>query len=228
MNDLDRLKTEYQLRNSHNGDRYSWFNPVYIFQMHSREREILKLIRSQGVRLSDAVKLLDIGCGNGNVIIDFIKWGLKPENCLGVDLLQHRLIHAGIKLPTSLLINGNGERLPFLSESFGVVTQFTAFSSILDPSIKHNIAQEMLRVLKPDGVIFWYDFWWNPTNPHTAGIKPIEIKQLFPDCNYVFRKITLAPPITRKIVPISWGSSYFLESLKIFNSHFLVIIKKKS
>ncbi|MBW6465112.1 MAG: class I SAM-dependent methyltransferase [Brevefilum sp.] len=228
MNDLDRLKTEYQRRNTSDVDRYSWFNPVYIFQMQSREREILKLFRSQSFLLSDAEQFLDIGCGNGNVILDFIKWGLKPENCFGLDLLQHRLLQARIKLPTSLLIHGNGEKLPFILESFGIVTQFTAFSSVLDPSIKHNMAQELLRVLKRDGIILWYDFWWNPTNPHTAGIKPNEIKQLFPDCDYVFRKITLAPPIARKIVPISWGSSYFLESLKIFNTHFLVLIKKKS
>ena len=226
MNDLNRLKSEYYRRNSNNGDRYSWFNPVYTFQMHSREREILKLMRGQGVVWSDSEKLLDIGCGNGNVIIDFIKWQLKPENCFGVDILKHRLNQARIKLPSSLLINGNGERLPFLSESFGIVTQFTAFSSVLDPGIKHNIAQEMLRVLKPDGIILWYDFWWNPTNPHTAGIIPIEIKQLFPDCDYVFRKITLAPPIARRVLPISWQFAMVLESLKIFNSHYLVSITR--
>jgi ubiquinone/menaquinone biosynthesis C-methylase UbiE len=226
MNELDRLKTEYQRRDTNDGDRYSWFNPVYIFQMQSREHEILKLFRSQGVRLSNANKLLEIGCGNGNVILDFIKWGLKPENCFGVDLLQHRLNQAKIKLPTCSLINANGERLPFLSQSFDIVTQFTAFSSALDPIIKHNLAQEMLRVLKPDGFILWYDFWWNPTNPHTAGIQPLQIKKLFPDCDYIFRKITLAPPIARKIVPISWVSGFFFESLKIFNSHFLVLIEK--
>jgi ubiquinone/menaquinone biosynthesis C-methylase UbiE len=227
MNDLDRLKAEYHRRTSNNGDRYSWVNPLYLFQMQSREREILKLFRSQGVLLSDADKLLDIGCGNGNIILDFIKWGLKPENCFGLDLLQPRLNQAKKMLPNCLLINGNGERLPFLSETFGIVTQFTAFSSVLDPSIKHNVAKEMLRVLKPDGFILWYDFWWNPINPHTAGIKPLQIKELFPDCNYIFRKITLAPPIARMIMPISWGSGFFFESLKLFNSHYLVLITKK-
>ena len=83
----------------------------------------------------------------------------------------------------------------------------------------------MLRVLrspdpasgKPGGMILWYDFWLNPINPQTRGIRPAEIKRLFPNCLYEFHRITLAPPIARKLAPISWGLCLFLESLKIFN-----------
>ncbi|MDW7755754.1 MAG: methyltransferase domain-containing protein [Brevefilum sp.] len=227
MSDLHRLRSEYQRRAGLNDDRYAWFNPVYQFQMQSRERETLKLIKRCQVTLTGSTKLLEIGCGEGNVLLDFIKWGLKPEHCVGIDLVPSRLAQAHNKLPECLLINANGETLPFHTATFNIITQFTAFSSVLDPAIKGNMAAEMLRVLKPDGAILWYDFWWNPTNPHTAGIKPKEIKQLFPNCNYVFRKITLAPPIARRIVPFSWPLAHILESLKIFNSHYLVLIKKK-
>jgi hypothetical protein len=74
-------------------------------------------------------------------------------------------------------------------------------------------------------MILTYDFWLNPTNPQTRGIRPAEIKQLFPNCSYEFHRITLAPPITRKLAPISWGLCLFLESLKIFNTHYLVAIR---
>jgi len=101
----------------------------------------------------------------------------------------------------------------------------TAISSILDPGIRRNICADMLRVLrspdpasgKPGGMILWYDFWLNPINPQTRGIRPAEIKRLFPNCLYEFHRITLAPPIARKLAPISWGLCLFLESLKIFN-----------
>jgi len=65
----------------------------------------------------------------------------------------------------------------------------------------------------------------NPTNPQARGIRPKEIKRLFPDCRYEFQRITLAPPITRKLASISWGLCLFLESLKIFNTHYLVAIR---
>jgi hypothetical protein len=75
----------------------------------------------------------------------------------------------------------------------------------------------------------------NPTNPQTRGIRPAEtcpersrrIIRLFPNCRYEFHKITLAPPIARRIVPISWMLALFLESLKIFNSHYLVAIRPR-
>jgi hypothetical protein len=82
----------------------------------------------------------------------------------------------------------------------------------------------MIRVTKHGGMILWYDFWINPTNKQTKGIGPDEIRHLFPNCQYDFHKITLAPPIARKVVPISWLQAIFLESLQIFNSHYLVAI----
>jgi hypothetical protein len=106
--------------------------------------------------------------------------------------------------------------------------QYTALSSILDPRIRQNVARDMLRVLKPEGILLWYDFWLNPTNPQTRGIRPAEIRELFPACNYEFHKITLAPPLARRIVPFSWGLALFLEGLRIFNSHYLAVISPKN
>jgi hypothetical protein len=91
-------------------------------------------------------------------------------------------------------------------------------------------------VKRPDGLPWLegrsYDFRLNPTNPQTRGIsyfsiRPAEIKRLFPNCHYEFHRITLAPPIARRVVPISWMLALFLESLKIFNSHYLAVIKMK-
>lgn len=49
--------------------------------------------------------------------------------------------------------------------------QFTMFTSILDDTMKRNIAKEMLRVLKPEGIILWYDYYISkPTNPDTKGV----------------------------------------------------------
>ena len=52
------------------------------------------------------------------------------------------------------------------------------------------------------------------------------IRALFPGCAFDFRRITLAPPLARRLVPFSWLLAYLLEKLKIFNSHYLVAIQK--
>jgi hypothetical protein len=70
-----------------------------------------------------------------------------------------------------------------------------------------------------------YDFWLNLTNLQTRGIRPAEIFRLFPDRKIVYNKITLAPPIARRIIPVSWGLGLILESVKALNTHYLAIIQ---
>ena len=227
-NDIQRLKNEYEDRKQRldGMELYSIFNPAQLFMLHSRERKLLACLRENGFSSLNGRRILEIGCGGGGALKEYLRYGVAAEELHGIDLLLDRLKAARKVLPDLPLVNSNGAFLPYTEQSFDLVLQYTAFSSILDQQVKRNMAGEMLRVLKPDGVIIWYDFWLNPTNKQTKGIKPAEIKSLFPDCQFTFHKITLAPPISRRIVPISWGVAHFLESLKIFNSHYLAIILK--
>ena len=171
-------------------------------------------------------KILEVGCGSGGVLQQFFNWGASAQNLNGIDLLSDRLVEAKARLSQAGIVNANGEWLPYPQGYFDIVMQFTAFSSILDTEVKMRIAKEMLRVLRPDGLILWYDFWLNPTNKQTQGIQPAEVRALFPGCQYEFHKITLAPPITRRIVRFSWVFASLLESMQIFNTHYLVLIRK--
>jgi hypothetical protein len=87
----------------------------------------------------------------------------------------------------------------------------------------------MLRVLKPDGVVVWYDFLFdNPRNANVRGVNAGEIRRLFAGCRLDLRRITLAPPLARRIVPLSWSLARFLEHLRILNTHYLSVIRKPS
>ena len=226
--DIKRLRQAYNHRSAQfgNSDYYSFHNPTNLFFIHQRERQILNLLKAEGVGQLVGKHILEIGCGGGGVLLDFLRYGAHPGCIFGIDLLHNRLGAAHQQLPGSYFANADAQTLPFPSGGFDLLLQFTAFSSILDHQVKQNMADEMLRMMKEDGCILWYDFWWNPTNPQTAGIKPNEIRGLFPGCEFLFRKITLAPPIARRVVPVSWPFALFLESLKIFNSHYLVLIRK--
>lgn len=227
--DLIRLRSEYASRKNRlaGSDIYSVFNKANLFATQQRERVVLHELRSQGFSDLAGRVILEMGCGGGGVLLEFTRYGVLPTNLYGVDLLPDRLRGAHHRLPVSPLANADGQYLPFLKQSFDLVIQYTALSSILDDRIRRNIATDMLRVVKPDGAILWYDFWLNPTNRQTKGIRPAEIRSLFPGCTYKFHKITLAPPIARRVVPVSWIFAQFLENLKIFNSHYLAIIRPK-
>ena len=227
MNDLDRLRKEYadrEYRFAHN-DRYAPSNAAYRFMRAQLNKDVLNLLRQYRWVNMSIYRILEVGCGNGNVLMNFHQLGAKEENLFGVDLLPARLHQAYTNYPSLAFVCADGQDLPYRSTSFDLVMQYTAFSSILDHEIRVNLAREMLRMLNLNGMILWYDFWLNPTNPQTRGVRPAEIRRLFPNCQYEFHRITLAPPIARRLVPLSWLFSAFLEKLNVFNTHYLVAIQ---
>ena len=230
MDDLSRLRNEYEDRKSRNSgsDLYSWFNLANLFAIQYRQRAMLAFLKRFGFTDLSKLRILEMGCGDGGVLIDLLSLGAFPQNLHGVDLLKGRLYNAHQRLAMSNFANADGQALPYVDRSFDLVLQYTALSSILDAEIRRNICADMLRVLKPNGMILSYDFWLNPTNKQTRGLRLSELRASFPDCQVDYKKITLAPPIARRLVPISWLLSAFLEKTTIFNTHYLVAIRSIS
>jgi SAM-dependent methyltransferase len=216
--DLTRLRAEYKgrARRLAGQDTYSLFNPVHLFAIQQRQRDVLKLLREEGFFPMDDQPVLEIGCGAGGVLHEYLTFGGSPKSLFGVDLIQERVWEAHSLLPQLQLAVADGQDLPFTSQSFNLVLQYTAFSSVLDASVKTRIAQDMLRVLRPGGMIVWYDFWLNPTNPQAQGISAGEIRRLFPGCSVRLKRVTLAPPIARRLVRVSWLAAALLEKFKIW------------
>lgn len=228
-NDIERLKIEYHNRALRLAvdNRYSLFNSANFFILQQRQRELLDLISSLNYAPLSDKRILDLGSGGGGVLLELLCYGAINNNIFGTDLLIDRLLSSHLRLPTLNLSCADGQNLPYLSNFFDIVLQFTVFSSILDRHIKAKLAAEMVRVLKPDGLIIWYDFWLNPSNKQTLGIRPPEIRELFNGCEFEFRRVTLAPPISRRLIRISWLMVALLEKFRIFNTHYLVAIRPK-
>lgn len=221
-----RIQAAYARRQR--DDRYSWFSPGHLFIVQERERRLLALLKHYGFLKLDAKKILEIGCGAGYWLREFIKWGARPENITGLDLLPDRVAQAKQLCPETVSIRcGNATALDFPAATFDLVLQSTVFTSILDPGMKRQIAAEMLRVVKGDGLILWYDYHMNnPRNPDVRGVKKREIRQLFPGCQVDLRRITLAPPLVRLIAPYSWLTCSLLEKIPLLCTHYLGVIRK--
>lgn len=228
--DLDRLRDEYADRKTRlaGKDLYSFFYAPYQFAIQQRQRALIQALKRLGLASLKGKRILEVGCGSGGVLVEYLSLGAEPENLFGIDLLRDRLVEAHYKLPLSGVSCADGQHLPFPDRSFDLVLQYTAFSSVLDEKIKQQMAADMQRVLRPGGAVLWYDFWLNPINLQTRGIRPAEIKSLFAGCSVSVSKITLAPPIARRLVPLSWGLAALLESLRLLNSHYLAVIQVRS
>jgi ubiquinone/menaquinone biosynthesis C-methylase UbiE len=210
--------------------RYSLANSGNLSIEQERERYLLHSLAKFGkVPLFDK-RILDVGCGNGPLLFNLIRWGARPENISGMDLQEERIATARALLPSSVTLkSGSATRIDFNDHTFDLLFQSTVFSSIFDNAIRQQIANEMLRVLKPDGCIVWYDFHVNnPSNPDVRGVKKEEIKGLFPHCQFHFHRITLMPPAARVLGRLSFMLCEILSSLKVFTTHYQVIITKVS
>jgi ubiquinone/menaquinone biosynthesis C-methylase UbiE len=208
--------------------RYSWFEDGYLFEMQHVERRMLAALRHHGLAPLHSRRILEIGCGNGHWLRQFIQWGARPENLAGVDLLEGRVDEAKKLCASNARIYcANASTLQFADGTFDVVFQATVFTSILDPDLKTQVAAEMMRVTRDDGLIFWYDFRFdNPRNPDVRGVNRREIQKLFPGCSITLQRVTLAPPIARRIAPYSWLACYLLSKIPWLCSHYIGVIRK--
>jgi SAM-dependent methyltransferase len=226
MDELERIRLEYSDREQRlkGSDIYSPFNPAQMFSIHQRQRVVANCLRRNEFYPLREFRILEVGCGSGGILLEMLALGALGRNLHGVDLIHYRAQAANTVVPCLPLICADGQHLPYAESSFDLVMQFTVLSSILDEGIRVNLAHELLRVTRPSGLVLSYDFWLNPTNKNTRGINISEIHRLFPDCQFNYHRVTLAPPIVRRLVSISWNLCQLLESLKIFNTHYLVEI----
>ncbi|HEX5720670.1 MAG TPA: methyltransferase domain-containing protein [Thermoanaerobaculia bacterium] len=221
MSEADRILEELRRREREvPADFYSLDRPANRFLREGQERALRKALEEIGPL--SGKRVLEVGCGSGNWLEM-----LSAADLAGIDLDPGRAARAAARFPGADIRSGDASRLPWASASFDLVLQSTVFSSILDPGVRRAVASEMLRVLAPGGAILWYDFFVdNPSNPHVRGVRRREIEALFPGCRVALRRATLAPPLARRIVPVSWKLAALLESLRVLDTHWFGMIRR--
>jgi SAM-dependent methyltransferase len=216
--------------------RYTGYTPGYLFAHHLLERRVAGVLREVGFRPLTGRRILDVGCGDGVIgeseglhLQDFLRYGAEPQNLHGIDL-QPEVIARGQHLnPALKLLVGSAESIPFPARFFDIVAQSTVFSSILEPGMRRRVAAEMRRVVRPEGLILWYDLSVNnPWNRDIRRVSRREVAALFPDCRCRFWSCTLAHPISRLVAPRSWIGACLLERLPLLRTHELAAIRPRS
>lgn len=221
-----RIRATFARR--HSDPRYAWSTPAYVFMMQGVERRLLTLLSNNGMGSLNGRRILEIGCGTGHWLREFVKWGAHPQDVVGMDLLAERVCEASVLCAKGTqLFCGSAAALPLSGASFDLVAQVTVFTSILEPDLKRRVASEMVRVLKPGGFILWYDFLFNnPKNRDVRGIRKREIEGLFAGCSVQLQRATLAPPLMRRLASRSWLACSILEAVPLLRTHYLGVIRK--
>jgi ubiquinone/menaquinone biosynthesis C-methylase UbiE len=223
-----RIVDEYARREREiPADRYSWAIPSNQLLHVQLWRECIDSLQRRGAYPLTGKKILDVGCGRGDWLLEFVQWGADPECVLGIDLVADRIAQAKKRLPQADIRLEDASAMPWESNSIDIATQFTVFSSVLDPAMRRRIAAEMLRVVKPGGLILWFDCAYdNPKNKNITGIPEAEVRQLFAGCEIEAWRSRLAPPIARLVGRFSFPLALMIEKLPFLRSHCFAVIRK--
>lgn len=231
MNEQDRIRAEYARRAEDPtlAGRYSPFQPSVQFMAQTRERAVLHMLRRAGFEPLHRFDVLEMGCGAGGVMLDLLRWGADPARLHGCDLVPPRVAQARRRLPAATPLSvADGGALPYPAARFDLVLQFTVFTSVLDDDLRRRIAHEMWRVLRPGGAVLWYDFRFQGRNPAVRAIPPRQVRELFPQSPLTARRVTLAPPIVRRLARWSWLACEILARVPWLRTHDLILIPKEA
>jgi SAM-dependent methyltransferase len=207
--------------------RYDYWKPHNLYIYQARERAFLDVLRRANYLPLVGRDVLDVGCGDGTLLSELLRYGAEPSRLHGVDLLSERVDKARERLPGALIDLGDAQTLDFPDARFDLVLGFTLLSSVTDSEARRRVAAEMLRVAKPGGRIVLYDFWINPTNRRAHPIGRSEVRRLFPEHDIEFRDATLAPPIVRLLAHRPGGrlALSLLEVIPFLQTHYVASVR---
>lgn len=226
--EIDRIRAEYRRREREiPAAIYDLSRPAPRFAYARLLPVIMDALGRAGKLPLGGRVVADVGCGTGTWLRQFLCWGASAASLRGIDLIENRIAAARLRVPGGVLVCGDARSLPWPDATCDVVIQFMVFSSILRPAVKQRIADEMLRVLKPDGAILWYDLRRsNPSNGNVRAPGAAEIHRLFPECDVRLQPVTLAPPVARRVVPVSRAAGVLLEAIPLLRTHYFGVIRK--
>jgi SAM-dependent methyltransferase len=126
---------------------------------------------------------LDIGCGTGNGILAFKKYGAKEA--LGIDndlkfmggtLMEEIALNEAIDLSGSQRISGNVENYEFGEKLFDIILMYDVLEHLAEP---FTILKAAYRLLKKEGILLISSspLYYSPIGHHCWNLYP---KQEFP------------------------------------------------
>jgi ubiquinone/menaquinone biosynthesis C-methylase UbiE len=206
---------------------YAHYNPAFLVMAHARERVAAAMLHEAGAFPRPGSRCLEVGFGRLGCLPLLIGWGVREPDLHGIERDPERARQAQAALPGADLRVGDARSLPWPDGSFDLVVASTLFSSILDMSVRHAVAREIVRVLAPGGACLWYDFAFNnPRNPGVRGVTRTHIRELFPELCVKIRSATLAPPLARLAAPRSWSLTTLLDSVAFLRTHLVGVLVK--
>lgn len=165
-----------------------YFNEIAKNYDNSHDGKFVKCMYAElleRVKQTPGKKILDLGCGNGNVLVSLQQY--KDRELYGLDISEKMIQEAKRRLPDQVqLMVGDSEHLPYEDNSFDIIICNASFHHYTNPE---KVMQEIRRVLRnggnfilgdPTAPFEWYRKcmnmafqWTNSGDCHIYGKKDI-------------------------------------------------------
>ena len=224
-----RIRSVYQDREVIGADRVHDRLTAYGNWAHRQvERHLAWALakKFQSQRELEDLKILDVGCGTGEYLMWFASLGIPFTNLFGIDLLDWKIAESAKRFPGITLVCGDASSTGWPAAHFDVIYMVTCLDSILDTRIRKAVANEISRLLKPEGLIVSLHFTWNPLNKATVGIDKDELARLFPAHFIRSKRVILAPPLSRLLLRLGEPIVAILGSIPFLCFHRIAYIHK--
>jgi SAM-dependent methyltransferase len=223
-----RIQEAYARREAR-ASYFGYEDASHVWRIQERQRAALALLAAAGRASFGGVDALDLGCGAGDTLLQLVQWGAEPARLAGIDLRPEAVAIARGRVLGADVRVGDATELPWPDGVFDLVQQHTVFTSILDDAMQEAVAAQMQRVLRPHGAILWYDFVRdNPFNRDVRGVAASRLRALFPGWRVRGRRVTLAPPLARRL-PGRWLGVLYpaLAALPALSTHLCAVLTRE-
>ncbi len=127
------------------GNNSSFYSSAFLYGRF----QFMKLIDEQTANLSKDSRILDIGCGTGDLLSKLQKKGFV--NLVGIEPAANMRTIAQNNLGEEVVVDGSAVMLPFEDNSFDFITAIEVLR-YLAPEDNLQAFKEIYRVLKPGGM----------------------------------------------------------------------------
>lgn len=221
--ELERIRNTYASY-VESGYDSRWVDPAagMVIVRTERDRWLTEELRPLGPAV-----VIDLGCGDGNVAITLDAAGIRPTRYVGVDLLPERVRYAAEEVPWGEFHVASADDVPLPDRSADAVVAMTLLSSIIEPSLRRSVADEITRLLRPGGRLLIYDLRYpSPRNPAVRRVRPTDLTALFADWPIDWQAMTLLPPLAKTRLAGTARRYRVLSRLPMMRSHIGAVLIK--